>query len=102
MKKKMSIISPMSKFRKSKNQLYELQHTNDQKLGQNLDPMPSSEEIRVQFEKVLQELALPKEKLMALNQLPESKKWLMLQQQKDSNESLKKNSVRPSEYINVI
>jgi len=74
MKKKMSIISPMSKFRKSKNQLYELQHTNDQKLGQNLDPMPSSEEIRVQFEKVLQELALPKEKLMALNQLPESKK----------------------------
>jgi len=53
MKKKMSIISPMSKFRKSKNQLNELQHTNDQKLGQNLDPMPSSEEIRVQFEKVL-------------------------------------------------
>jgi len=48
----MSMISPMTKFRKSRNTLY-VQHTNDQKLGQNLDPMPSSEEIREQFEKVL-------------------------------------------------
>ena len=33
------------------------------------------------FSMIQQELALPQEKINALNQLPENKKWLMLQQQ---------------------
>ncbi|ORX59890.1 FH2-domain-containing protein [Piromyces finnis] len=107
MKKKSISFSPMSKFRKSRIQLDEIQHTNDQKLGQILDPMPSPEEINKQFEKVLQELALPQEKIEALNRLPENKKWLMLQQQMlqhqmTSNESLKGNSDKPVDYINAI
>jgi len=54
MKKKMSMsFSPMSKLRRSRNQLNEIQHTNDQKLGHSLDPMPSPEEIQEQFDKVL-------------------------------------------------
>ncbi|ORX81591.1 FH2-domain-containing protein [Anaeromyces robustus] len=103
--KKMSMsFSPISKFRKSRNQLNEMQHTNEQKLGQNSEPMPSSEEIQAQFDKVLQELALPKEKILAMNQLPDNKKWIMLQQSKskDSSESSNKNSVRPMQYIKVI
>lgn len=97
-------FSPISKFRKSRNQLNEMQHTNEQKLGQNSEPMPSSEEIQAQFDKVLQELALPKEKILAMNQLPDNKKWIMLQQSKskDSSESSNKNSVRPMQYIKVI
>ncbi|OUM65318.1 hypothetical protein PIROE2DRAFT_60114 [Piromyces sp. E2] len=106
MKKRSISFSPMSKFRKSRNQLNEIQHTNDQKLGQNLDPMPSPEEIQEQFDKVLQELALPQEKINALNHLPENKKWLMLQQQmlqhqQSSSENIK-NSDKPIDYINAI
>jgi hypothetical protein len=91
-----------SKFGKSrKESVYEQQVANDRKLGQYRELMPSSEEIQIQFEKVLQELALPKE----LNNLPENKKWEMLQQSKVSNENLRKNNTEktnPVQYINVI